>query len=73
MTDWSAWAWLGFAVVALVVLAGVAFVLSAIWAGAREAAAKAKADTATDALCPRCGHPIGQPWPLPDDKTAAGS
>ena len=61
MNGWSAWAWLGFTVVAIVVVAGVAFVLTAIWAGAREAAAKTKAE----AVCPRCGHPIGKPWPEP--------
>lgn len=67
MSDWSAWGWLGFAVVAVLVLAGLVFVLWAILSGAHEAATKAKAE----ATCPRCGHPIGKPWPepgtVPDD------
>lgn len=74
MTDWSAWAWLGFTVVAIVVVAGVAFVLTAIWMGAREAAAKAKGE----AVCARCGLPYGAPWPpggtsVPDDASGAAS
>ena len=71
MSDWSAWAWLGFAVVALVVLGGVAFVLTAIWSGAQEAATKAKLDRDGDATCARCGLPYGAAWPpegtVPDD------
>lgn len=76
MSDWSAWGWLGFAVVALVVLAAVVFVLGAVLAGAREAAARQR----TGGVCPRCGHHIDKPWPepgtvpeVPDDASGAGS
>lgn len=76
MSDWSAWAWLGFGVVAIVVLAVVAFVLTAIWSGAREAAARQR----TQGVCPRCGHHIDKPWPepgtvpdVPDDASGAAS
>lgn len=67
MSDWSAWAWLGFAVVAVVVLAVVVFVLWAVLSGARDGAAMAKGD----ATCARCGLPYGAAWPpegtVPDD------
>lgn len=74
MSDWSAWAWLGFAVLAVVVIAVVVFVLWAIFSGAREAAAKAKGET----VCARCGLPYGAPWPpggtsVPDDASGAAS
>lgn len=53
----SPWAWLGFIVVAVVVVALVAFVLAAIWSGAREATTK------SGGACARCGLPYGDPWP----------
>lgn len=66
----SPWLWLLWAAVAVLVVGGLVFVLAAILSGAREAVAKAKAE----AVCPRCGHPVGQPWPepgtVPDDPGA---
>jgi hypothetical protein len=55
----SPWAWLGFAAVAVVVLGGLVFVGGAILSGVRDAQRQAQAEGA----CPRCGHPIGEPWP----------
>lgn len=73
MSDWSAWAWLGFAVVAVLVVGGLVFVLTAVLSGAREGALRAKAEADDARVCPRCGHPVGQPWPIPDPTTDAGS
>ena len=55
----SPWLWIVWAAVAVLVVGGLVFVLWAILSGAHEAAQRAKAEAA----CPRCGHPIGEPWP----------